>query len=284
MKRNFTLSLVLSCTLALFFIAGCQKGPITSDPFAPCQIKRVIIPSEVLVASNRVAPRKYTPKRIASLPVHTFSIVPGAADTIDFFYNQMGNPTRMTHKKDIGENALFRYDRSNRLSEYINIYPNGAGDYWHKFTYDQVRADRIIADTAFRDFFSSNGQLVDYNDIDLTTFKYDSIGRIIQTKEYVLGDTIVRNFAYDSKGDLQYPGALYDNHPNVHLTNKIWMFIDRLYSINNPVDQESYTYNSSGYPKTISNSSAVAPGLVFIQIGYPFAIIKARFDYSCSVD
>jgi hypothetical protein len=282
MRKSLAISLLPSSVLALFLTTACQKAKV-NDPLPPCQITRVIIPSDLLVAANRVEPRTYTPKRIASRPQHTaFNLSPGVADTINFTYNNYGNPTSMTHKRDVGENALFRYDGSNRLKEYINIFSNGAGDFWHRYTYDKIKTDLIIADTAFRDFISSNGQLIDYNDIDLTTFKYDSYYRIIQSTEYVNGDTIVTTYTYDANGNRQFAGANYDNKPNIHLTNSIWMFIDREYSIHNPTNQESYTYNTTGYPLTINNSSSVVPGLGFIIIGYPFAITRASFSYSCS--
>ena len=284
MRKSLAVNLLPAVLLALLLTTACEKARI-NDPLPPCQITRIIIPSNLLVASNRIVEqRTYIPKRIASRPQHTAAFVPaGVADTIDFTYNQYNNPVTMKHKRDIGENALFRYDASNRLSEYINIYSNGAGDYWHRYAYDKVKTFRVIADTAFRDFVSNNGKLVDYNDIDLTTFKYDSYDRIIQSTEYVIGDTIVRNFSYDASGNRQYSGAIYDMKPNIHLTNSIWMFIDREYSVHNPIDNESYTYNTTGYPTTINNASFVVPGFAFIIIGYPFAITKATFNYSCSI-
>lgn len=281
MKAKLTLCLVHCCMLALILNTGCKKGPIAGEE-NPCQIQKIVIPSHLLVASNRVKPIPYIARNIPNKVQSTSNITPGASDTLTFTYNTSSNPVSMTHQMNIGENILFKYDKWDRLTEYINIFPGGtAGDYWHKYTYDKVNTDRIIADTAFRDFISSNGQLTLYNDIDLTVFKYDALGRISQTTEYVLGDTIVRLYNYDTRGNLQRPGSLYDNNPNIHLTNKIWMFLDRDYSVNNPVDNESYTYNGNGFPITISNSASVAPGLGFIVIGYPFAITRSNIYYSC---
>ncbi len=281
MKENLTLCLVSSCMLALFLVTGCTKDPATGGE-SPCQIQKIVIPSHLLVASNRVKPIPYIARNIPYKVQSTSNITPGASDTLTFTYNTWRNPVSVTHRMNIGDNILFKYDKWNRLTEYINIYPGGTGgDYWHKYTYDKVNTDRIIADTAFRDFISSNGELTFYNDIDLTIFKYDSLGRISQTTEYVLGNTIVRLYNYDTQGNLQRPGSLFDNKPNIHLTNKIWMFLDRDYSINNPVDNESYTYNGNGFPITINNSASVAPGLGFIVIGYPFAITRASIYYSC---
>lgn len=283
MRKILAVALFPTSLLALFLTTACEKARI-NDPLPPCQVTRIIIPSSVLVAANRIEQRTYIPKRIASRPQHpATNMAPGVSDTIDFTYNQYNNPITMKHRRDIGENAIFRYDASHRLTEYINIYSNGAGDFWHKYTYDKIKTDQIIADTAYRDFISSNGQLVDYNDIDVTTFKYDSLYRIVQSVEYVSGDAILRSYTYDANGNRQYSGAIYDNKPNLHLTNGIWMFIDREYSLHNPIDNESYTYNSTGYPATISNTQFVVPGFGFITVGYPFAITRASFNYSCSI-
>ncbi|MBS1604643.1 MAG: hypothetical protein JST42_18400 [Bacteroidetes bacterium] len=283
MRKVLALALFPVCLAALFLTTACEKARV-NDPLPPCQVTRIIIPGSVLVAANRVEQRTYIPKRIASRPQHpTTTTTPGVADTIDFTYNQYNNPVTMTHKREFGENAIFRYDASNRLTEYINIFSNGAGDFWHKYTYDPVKTNLVIVDTAYRDFVSSNGQMTDYNDIDVMTFQYDSLDRITQSVEYVNGDTVLRSYTYDANGNRQYAGAIYDNMPNIHLTNGTWMFIDREYSLHNPIDNESYTYNGSGYPTSINNTQSVVPGFGFIIIGYPFAITQASFDYSCSI-
>ena len=286
MKNILPLRFLLSSIIALSLFAGCTKpikDPFNADGTVPCLVQKIIIPSGALVASNAVKRTPYIAQRIPYKVQHTTNIAPAAGDTLTFTYNTLGNPVSATHQMDIGDNLLFKYDNLNRLTDYVNIFPsNTAGDYWHKYTYDGPTSNRIIADTAFRDFISSNGQLIDYNDIDLTVFKYDKEGRISQSTEYVLGDTIVRSFTYDANGDLQGNGSIYDAMLNIHRTNTIWMFIDRDYSINNPVDNGSDTYNSVGLPISIStNNTSVPPGFTFIIIGYPFGITNASIVYSC---
>ncbi|HEX9511529.1 MAG TPA: hypothetical protein VF939_13665 [Puia sp.] len=286
MKKILALCIVSTCMIVVFLFTGCQKDakdPLDKDELVPCQVQKIVIPGSLLVASNRIQQRPYIAQNIPYKVQHlSGGIAPGASDTLIFTYNKSGNPVSGIHQMNIGENLLFRYDKWNRLTEYINIYPDELGDYWHKYTYDNKKSDQIIADTAFRDFVSSNGKLINYNDIDLTTFKYDSKGRISQSTEYVLGDTIVRLYNYNAQGNLQNPGSVYDNKLNIHLTNKIWMFIDRDYSINNPVDNGNYTYNSMGLPITINtNSQSVVAGFQFIVIGYPFGISKDIIYYSC---
>ncbi|HWK08216.1 MAG TPA: hypothetical protein VNS58_31530 [Puia sp.] len=282
MKKKLTLSLIATSMIA-FLLTGCQKN--AKDPYEmgdadAYRVEKMIVPADMLVASNRrILPIRNTTQHIPYATQPAPHVTAGTSDTLTFTYNSMDNPVRIVHSMGIGENVLFKYDKWNRLSEYINIYPNGAGDYWHRYAYDKMNSDRIIADTAFRDFFSVNGTMVSYNDIDLMVFKYDTQDRISQSAEYVLGDTIVTNYTYDGRGDLQN-GSIYDNKLNNHLTNKIWMFIDRDYSLNNPVNNGVYIYNKAGLPVTINTNPQSAAGFEFIVIGYPFAISKVSIIYS----
>jgi len=282
MKKTPKLSLLAPFIMVLTLVA-CQKTG--KDPYLPVEaghyrIKKIIVPAEQLLAANRRAKHVPTAGRFMTYALQPApQLSTGTSDTMLFAYNSAGNPTSMTHVKDFGaENAVFKYDYLNRLSQYMNIYPNGAGDYWHRYTYDLN--NRIIADTAYRDFYAENGTMLDYGDIDLTTFKYDTYGRITQSTEYVLGDTIVRNYPYDANGDWQN-GSTYDNKLNIHLINKNWMFIDRIYSLNNPENNGVYTYNAAGLPLTINtNNLSEVPGFTFTIIGYPFAISKVNLIYS----
>ena len=286
MRKNLTLCLLLSSIVSVGLFTGCAKT--ITDPFnatntVPCQVQKIIIPSSLLVASNAITRRPYIARNIPVKMQHVANVAPGASDTLIFTYNAAGNPVSVKHSMDIGDNLLFKYDAQGRLSQYVNIFPNNfGGDYWHKYTYAPGSTNRIIADTAFRDFVSSNGQMTAYNDIDLTVFVYDGEGRVSRSTEYVLGDTIVRHFVYDGTGNLQGNGSVYDSKLNLHRTNKIWMFIDRDYSVNNPVDKGSDTYNSEDLPITIAtNDASVTAGFQFTGVGYPFAIKNANINYSC---
>ncbi|HTI10217.1 MAG TPA: hypothetical protein VL832_16735 [Puia sp.] len=293
MNRRLLLCFTAVCVLGAFPFAGCNKN-VSDTPDktvdkvkedkGSCQVQRIIIPASLRVATNRVRPLRYIAQNIPYKTSHVSNIAAGVADTLDFSYDKSGNPLSVIHRMDIGDNSLFTYDKKGRLSEYINIFPsNTAGDYWHRYAYDGKKGDQIIADTAFRDFTSSNGKLLSYNDIDLTTFQYDDYGRIRQSTEYVLGNTIVRQYTYDAQGNLVHPGGTFDNKVNIHLTNKTWMFVDRDYSLNNPVDNGSYAYNSVGLPiSIITNSSSVTAGFQFIVIGYPFNISNDLIGYDCS--
>jgi hypothetical protein len=282
MKKKLTLSLIATSMIA-FLLTGCQKN--AKDPYEigdadAYRVEKIIIPPEQMLASNRRTVHVPTAGRFMTYATQPAlqAPTPGTSDTMVFAYNSAGNPVSITHLMNIGENVLFHYDRFNRLSEYINIYPNGAGDYWHRYTYDIN--NRIVADTAFRDFYSVGGTMVDYGDIDLTVFKYDIQGRISQSTEYVLGDSSVSNYSYDAKGDWQN-GSTYDNKLNIHLTHKNWMFIDRDYSLNNPVNNGVYTYNKAGLPVTINtNTPTHAAGFTFTVIGYPFHVSSVSIIYS----
>lgn len=282
MKKTQTLSRIAPIIMALTLVA-CQKTG--RDPYQPVEaghyrIEKIIVPADQLVASNRRAVHVPTAGRFMTYALQPAArLLAGTSDTMVFAYNSAGNPVSMTHVKDFGaENALFKYDYLNRLSEYMNIYPNGAGDYWHRYTYDLN--NHIIADTAYRDFYAENGKMLDYGDIDLTTFKYDTYGRITRSTEYVLGDTNVVNYSYNANGDWQN-GSTYDNKLSLHLINKNWMFIDRIYSLNNPVNNGVYTYNTAGLPLTINtNNLSEVAGFTFTVIGHPFGFTKAIYIYS----
>jgi hypothetical protein len=84
--------------------------------------------------------------------------------------------------------------------------------------------------------------------------------------------TQIYQFEYDGNGNLVTPGVVYDNKINFHRTNKIWMFLDRDYSINNPFAAE--TYNSNHLPvKLVTDKTSD-----FLWISY---IAETTLTYSC---
>ena len=86
----------------------------------------------------------------------------------------------------------------------------------------------------------------------------------------------VRLFNYDASGNM-VGYNVYDNKINIHRTNKIWMFIDRDYSINNPhspyVAYSPGTYNSFGLPVQIN----YLPNFLGMTL-YPGVEVKYQCD------
>jgi len=282
------------CMIVIVLLPGCNKldstAALTTDEVVPCQVQQMVYPpltSEALARDRARVVMQLGPN--APVPAPTSSS--GNNDTAIFTYNALGNPVSIVHQKVIGDNFFFKYDHANRLTDFIVAYayaPADGGDQWHRYSYDPHNTTRIIADTDYISYETDNGTIASYDGIELTTFEYDAQNRISKTTEVVLAvdidDTIVTAYTYDSRGNLETSGAVYDNKVNVHRTNKIWMFLDNDYSVNNPVDNGTYTYNQGNLPVTIAvSSSSLVPGFDFMVIGYPNGIRSASIGYSCSV-
>jgi len=117
--------------------------------------------------------------------------------------------------------------------------------------------------------------------------KYDQEGRVIQIfvpyiPPLVFPDTLItghtQDITYDAKGNAE--GSTYDNKINYHQTNKVWMFIDDQYSVNNPFHIDEYDVH--GLPVKFnfnlgSNSSAWHP--ILFGLEYPDVVI----EYGCDL-
>ena len=80
--------------------------------------------------------------------------------------------------------------------------------------------------------------------------QYDNLNRVIEDAAVPNPDATAivngQTFFYDDAGNLRNGGNVYDNKLNPNRTNKIWMFIERDYSVNNP--SVATKYNSIGLP------------------------------------
>lgn len=164
-------------------------------------------------------------------------------DTLNLFYNSWGDPVSSTHtQKGTGSpNYVFRYDKKHRLTDYIGVYEDGAsGEYWHKYFYDNPGSDNPTSDSLYTFVSFQNGVITEYLDAAMTFYTYDREGRIIKDSTLWHGGyrTYIKHYLYDANGNLQ--GRQYDQSLNFHRTNKIWMFLDRDYSVNNPFVADSY--------------------------------------------
>ena len=292
MKKSVSLlQSAAACIIVIVLLPGCNKidatAATTTDEVVPCQVQQMVYPPLTLEELSRARAR--TVMQIS--PMATAAAVTNN-DTAVFTYNALGNPVSIIHQRDIGDdNLFFKYDKTNRLTDFIIAYANTAadgGDQWHRYSYDPHNTTRIIADTDYISYETDNGKITSYYGIELTTFEYDAQERISKTTEIVMADaiddTIVTAYTYDSHGNLEASGAVYDNKVNVHRTNKIWMFVDNNYSVNNPVDNGTYTYNQGDLPLTIAtNSSAQVAGFDFMVIGYPNSQKNVTISYACKL-
>lgn len=234
-----------------------------------------------------------------------FNIYP--LDSIIFAYNAAGNPTSVTRTfPSTGfPNYQFRYDKANRLTDYITLYPNSNEfETWHRYYY---HGNKIVLDSIFQ--FGLLGEIPRPSPIvpDLfirgyATFEYDGKGRMIKTVDSIgwIYGRLTKFYTYNPEGNLVkvvfVSGAFsekdsliisgYDNKVNMHQTHPIWQFLDRMYSVNNPVKAESY--NRYGLPLAYGTSTSVKNGRMldpggslsdFIELGtYQFI----RIRYSCN--
>lgn len=201
---------------------------------------------------------------------------PSGARVANFTYNAFGNPTKVT-VTNVGTgnpNRVFKYDSYQRLIEYRGEYTNGNYEYWYRYAYSPA-SNRIISDTVY--IFGPLGpEPTTYFDRRVTNYTYDGGGRIIQTStvsSVFPGPPVVASYTYDAMGNLVKPGITYDAKINLHRTNRVWMFIDRDYSVNNPLTADSY--NANGLPLSIN---VPAPLRGFIG----FYLNDSDIQYKCN--
>ncbi len=203
----------------------------------------------------------------------------GYQDSIVITYNSLGNPASgIRGNPGTGApNFIFHYDNRNRLKELIGLFDTSnveSAEVWHKYSYDEY--DRIIKDSIYNVPEVINGRPLEKR-IVIVSYEYDSQNRINKTTTLFFGPTKIINYTYDENGNRDR--IAYDDKINFHRTNKIWMFLSRDYSLNNPANA-TYLYNYTNLPTQIvcdpgSINEFFDFGLAFI--GFDVASIK----YNC---
>jgi hypothetical protein len=197
-------------------------------------------------------------------------------DNLDFAYNSSGNPisiTRMVGAHTGRPNYIFKYDEKNRLTDFVGPYSNNSAEFWHKYFYDA--RGNIILDSGYIFPQIANGSPENAYIRQLTYYTYDNKQRIVRDSTVFSGPlpATVNIYAYDDNGNRV--GSSYDGQININRTNKIWMFLNRDYSINNPY--KAVSYNSNGLPASINLSSGESP-LSFLKNSF----YKAEIAYHCN--
>lgn len=182
-------------------------------------------------------------------------------------YDAKGNPITMMDSdrvNAIGIDQYFRYDKVNRLSDYMQAYAPATGAIeWHKYVYP--RPDYVI-DTAM---FYETGDVRGPSPIAKNTYEYrinaytlDQLGRIVKIwsipNDSPNTPSLQNTVVYDANGNLPvaYPVLIYDNKVNVYRTSKTWQFVYQNYSRNNleySVSSFSPRYNGFGLPLNLDN-------------------------------
>lgn len=190
----------------------------------------------------------------------------GTATTV-FYYNKWGNPDSITSNfSSTGHpyRHYFRYDQQRRLKEYLSVYANGFFQQYSRYEYDNK--NRIIADSSYAFGQVINGQIIPTVNISYHfrhLYYYDAYDRMIRVEYFVGGNTApyLFNYAFNAQGNVSDPDGsfgAYDNKANINRTHKIWMFLNRDYSINNRVYgtlPPAADYNKYGLPVKLPNST-----------------------------
>lgn len=203
-----------------------------------------------------------------------------------FVYNQFGDPIEYIPEKHTGNSLRyeFRYDEQRRLTDYIGYYPsNSAGtrfDFWTKFFYDDV--NRVVRDSIY--YYGNYGRaLTDHaNYTGYTLYEYDKQGRISRTvyrqvqngsNNGIISDV---KYSYNEQGNLVGPGSAYDDKISIYRTHRIWMFLNRNYSVNNPVSARAYS--AKGLPTSFDKVSAQGPNLSILNF---LTVANSEIVYDC---
>lgn len=217
--------------------------------------------------------------------------VPGSFNTYDFVYNKLKNPVSAT---PVGGPAtgspkwLFFYDAKDRLTQYAGVFNDTTSfQFWHKYFYD--KQDRIIADSEYTlgDTHHFDQSIM----LGLSTITYDHLNRVIQEMvsiNFTFGilppPPRIVPFEYDTRGNLFGSSFAYDNKLNPLLTNKIWRFVSRDYSVNSPLGATSY--NEHGFPLHFSDTTQGPNDGVFNPgtSGSSFAGLNIQYDCQDGLD
>lgn len=190
-------------------------------------------------------------------------------DVLTVTYNKQGDPvTVLSHSIHGSGGQYFRYDRLNRLTDYIltDIWDTGQAPFailWHKYAYPRPG---FVTDTSFSDFGDASKPAPNAADdpigYGIAGYTFDALGRIDRywsvsknpLQPAIPGEKVI----YDANGNLPLPASspgdtvlYYDNKVNPYRTNKVWQFVYRDYSRNN-VLRRNLPYIPI-YPPTVYN-------------------------------
>jgi hypothetical protein len=250
------------------FIPGCQKGDGFNSIQGPVEFKNCQI---IQIIRNNFGP----------------------IDTVVFTYTNWGDPLTVTKRPRPffmsgynGSNYRFTYDNRHRLVESIafepdTLQPGVNKTFWrHKYFYDNPGNGNVTRDSTY--YISCAG--CDFRS--LTYYLYDRFDRII--KDSTFGPEVLEPFVniytYDGKGNRSswkwdsHTGSTYtttyttyDDKTNILRTNKIWMFLERDYSVNNRFNAVSY--NSRGLPTETNHTE--------FKLCFDTYYDRAQITYGC---
>jgi hypothetical protein len=189
---------------------------------------------------------------------------PSAPVSLTFTYNASGDPVSIHPADETDLDAFsmdFHYSSGSTLSSAsTNEYINGHGSTTYLYEGDKIDSSVFVHQ--------------EDDDERHNKYHYDGFHRVagVTSDLYFLEYFQSRrefHYAYDVYGNLTGMGT-FDEQTNLLRTKKIWMFLSRNYSINNPVGATSY--NSAGLPEHFGTTTAK-----FINI----PLSNATIHYEC---
>src|SRR5687768_8491964 len=154
-----------------------------------------------------------------------------------FTYNANNDPVTFTGGGSF--NWIFKYDKHKRLSE-TYMYerdPYFEKEYREYRKYKYNNKGQIVSDTTYEFGFWDSIPTPQNTYYRQTFYTYDEKGRMIKSVIQFQDSTdlpIIAEYSYDEDGNLVIPGFVYDKKMSFLRTNKVWMFLSRDYSVNNP--------------------------------------------------
>jgi hypothetical protein len=257
MKKSTIYTISLVAAIALFFPTSCNK-----------------IGERLYLENGKNDLRQCVIKKIS---FGTNTAEGGVANSLTFTYNDRKDPV-LGMPVFVGTGSpkwVFYYDNRGRLIHFAGLYNDSLTfEFWHNYYYDDQ--DRIIGDSVYNFGLITHPNLSSQGSY--TIFAYDYLNRISRAtisgplNFFNLPPTI---YTYDDHGNL-FAGALhYDDKANLLLTNKIWRFINRDYSLNNLVTADAY--NDHGLPVLYSKSTGGPDFTLFdFYVEFPVSI-----EYDC---
>jgi hypothetical protein len=201
----------------------------------------------------------------------------GVANFMTFTYNERKDPVLGTPRfvATGSPKWVFYYDGKGRLIHFAGLYNGNPNfEFWHNYFYDDQ--DRIIGDSIYN--LGIIGQPGRSAQSSYETFTYDKLNRINHetiTGAYNPFNLPPADYTYDIHGNLFGTTQHYDDKVNLLLTNKIWRFINRDYSLNNLVTADAY--NDHGLPVLYSKSTGGPDFALFdFYVQFPVSI-----EYDC---
>lgn len=169
-----------------------------------------------------------------------------------FFYNKWNNPDSVifTIVGTGRPNFQFIYNKKKEIREIKEGYLNGQYEKWHRLGVNNK--GQIVVDTVYIfGYLNQDPEPANFWNKRIERFEYDSYGRISQMSyEFVVPyyPSSSSTIEYSYNGNLIYPFAtpVYDNYRNPLSLHPLWQFLQKDYSVNNPIPAQ--TYNSFRLP------------------------------------